>query len=176
MKRASLLTMLAFGGLTTAVIGAAAVSAAHSGPRGHGWHDAKHAVFGPGMHGAKHGGHGPREMLRYLDANGDNALERTEAEGTIVAKLAQFDADRDQVLTLEEFEGLWLDFTRSRMVDRFQHLDENGDGRVTEAEMTDPLDHVFARVDMNEDGRIDREDRREIRRLFMRHRYEQDDD
>ncbi|HCI09097.1 MAG TPA: hypothetical protein DE314_17350, partial [Sulfitobacter sp.] len=51
------------------------------------------------------------------------------------AKLKEFDADKDGNLNLEEFEALHKSAMQSRMVDRFQHLDANGDGQVSSGEM-----------------------------------------
>ncbi|MEM8989890.1 MAG: hypothetical protein AAGD08_05700 [Pseudomonadota bacterium] len=134
------------------VAGVAAVSLAHDGGRHHG-----------GVHGAGHGGPGMRGQLRtlfqYLDQDRNGSLQRTEAEAVILDRLATFDTDESGALVLEEFEGLWLDFSRRQMVDRFQSLDEDGDGMVTEAEMTDPLARLFRRADLNEDGTLDRTDR-----------------
>ena len=118
------------------------------------------AHFG-GHHGPGFGGgRGPaRHMFHYLDVNEDGAVSKPEAEEVIDSKLDTFDGDEDKALSLQEFEGLWLDFTRSRMVDGFQALDEDGDGQVTRAEMSKPLDRVFRFADRNEDGVIDRKDR-----------------
>ncbi|MEM9147656.1 MAG: hypothetical protein AAGC57_15825 [Pseudomonadota bacterium] len=164
MKRKTVFSVLALGGVTAVALGAAAVSTAHGGGGKHGWHAGHHASFGPGGH--HRGDGGPRAALRYLDANGDGALERAEAEGTLTQKLQQFDVNQDQQLTLDEFQGLWLNFTRPRMVDRFQDMDENGDGVVTRAEMIEPVERAFRRIDVNEDGTIDNQDRRAMRRLF----------
>ena len=124
----------------------------HGGPMG--------AHFG-GHHGPRFGGrHGPAmHMFQYLDVNEDGAVGKQEAEEVVEAKLGAFDTDNDEALNLQEFEGLWLDFTRNRMVDGFQALDEDGDGQVTRAEMTKPLDRAFRFIDRNEDGVIDRQDR-----------------
>ena len=51
-------------------------------------------------------------------------------------KLREFDTDADSALTLEEFEALHADAVRDRMADRFQHIDANADGQITQEEMT----------------------------------------
>ncbi|MBA5775517.1 hypothetical protein H2509_00080 [Stappia sp. F7233] len=53
----------------------------------------------------------------------------------MLARLAEFDADKDGSLSLSEFEVLHAAVTRETTVDRFQHLDADGDGRITEVEM-----------------------------------------
>ena len=54
---------------------------------------------------------------------------------TVPARLQEFDTDNDDVLTLEEFERLHTATMRERMVDRFQHLDADGDGQITKDEI-----------------------------------------
>jgi Ca2+-binding EF-hand superfamily protein len=51
-------------------------------------------------------------------------------------KLREFDTDADSALTLDEFEALHAEAIRDQMVDRFQHIDANGDGQITQEEMT----------------------------------------
>ena len=48
-------------------------------------------------------------------------------------------------IQLEEFEALHGEIIRSMMVDRFQHLDTDGDGLVTAGEMTAPADRMGMR-------------------------------
>ena len=57
------------------------------------------------------------------------------------ARMAKFDADGDGVLSLAEFEALHSAMIRSMTVDRFQALDEDGDGYSNADEIdngTDP--------------------------------------
>lgn len=49
--------------------------------------------------------------------------------------MKQFDANGDGTLSLAEFEALHSALMRETMVDRFQHLDADGDGKVTAEEM-----------------------------------------
>lgn len=166
MTQRTLIRALLAGGAVAVIAGVATLSAAHGDRHGYGWgRDGGHH----GHHAWGHPGKRPpvRAMLRYLDQNEDGALERTEADAAITEKLAAFDADGGETLSLDEFEALWVDFSRRRMVDAFQALDDDGDGEVTRAEMTRPLDRAFRRMDRNEDGVIDRSDRR---RRHDRHR------
>ncbi len=147
---------LIFAGVAVALVAGAAVSYAHDRGRGYGGHH---------RGGHEMGGHGPRgpvmHLFTYLDANDDGALGRDEAQSVVEAKLAEFDASGDGAIDLQEFEALWVDFSRGRMVDGFQRLDDDGDGQITQAEMTRPIDQIFRRADRNEDGVLDRSDRRE---------------
>lgn len=53
----------------------------------------------------------------------------------MAAKMQEFDANDDGALSLEEFEDLHMMAMRDRMVDRFQHLDADGDGQITPTEI-----------------------------------------
>lgn len=74
------------------------------------------------------------------------------------ARLAEFDADGDGELTLEEYQALWLDAMHERMVDRFQAHDDDGTGTVTVEEFLEDYAGVVERADRNGDGKLDRED------------------
>ncbi|WP_422368416.1 EF-hand domain-containing protein [Pelagibius sp.] len=151
-------TKIAIAAVVVLGVGAAAVAAQADGRwRGHGGssHCSQGYGGGPGM-----GGHGGRmaTMLRYFDSDGDGAVSQAEIDQVRDERFAAFDGDQSQSLSLAEFEGLWLDFMRERMVDGFQRLDADGDGQVTLAEVNRPLGQMVQRMDRNEDGVIDRSD------------------
>ena len=120
-----------------------------------------------------HGGHGPRGMtgrggpggmmtmrlFEEVDADGDGAVTQAEIDAYRTAQVGGADADGDGSLSLDEFQTLWLDQMRPRMVDAFQNLDEDGDGRITEAELDDRFGRVVARLDRNGDGALSPADR-----------------
>ena len=82
--------------------------------------------------------------------------------------------DGDGAMSLEEFQGLWLEMARSRMVDHFQHLDADGDGKITRAEYDRPFDYAMTRMDRNEDGAVSM---RELRKRHHRYKdYDDDED
>lgn len=131
-----------------------------------------------GSHGMRHGmgGHGGGEhmvrMLESFDANDDGKLSQEEIDQARGERFGRFDADTDQALTLQEYEQLWLDAMRERMVRAFQRLDSDGDAKVTAEEFQEPFSKVVRRMDRNEDGVIDRGD-------FQRRHHgdrDQDDD
>jgi hypothetical protein len=90
----------------------------------------------PGMSGRM----GP--MMSKFDADGDGAVSPEEAHGQLQAMHSSFDANGDGTLSIEEFEMLHSSMIRDAMVDRFQHLDADGDGKVTAGEMTAPADRM----------------------------------
>ncbi|MDA5095782.1 calcium-binding protein [Aliiroseovarius sp. KMU-50] len=79
------------------------------------------------------------------DADGDGVVTPGEAHGQLQAMHSQGDLDGDGMLSLEEFEALHGRMIRDMMVDRFQHLDADGDGKVTSGEMTAPADRMEMR-------------------------------
>ena len=98
-------------------------------------------------------------MLERYNANGDDGLTQAELDQGRAEQLARFDANNDGILTLGEFEALWLDAMRNRMVDRFQNLDEDGDAGVTLEEFQRPFAKMVQRFDRNGDGKVSMEDR-----------------
>jgi len=97
-------------------------------------------------------------LLELYDTDGDGALTQDEIAAARNAQLSQFDADGNGSLSLQEYQGLWLDAMRDRMVDRFQSHDDDGDGQVTAQEFADAQARRIARMDRNEDGVINRDD------------------
>ena len=99
----------------------------------------------PGMTGPM----GP--MMGKFDTDGDGAVSPEEARGQLQAMHSSFDANGDGTLSIEEFELLHSAMIRDSMVDRFQHLDADGDGKVTAGEMTAPADRIERRTVMTSD-------------------------
>ena len=148
--------VLVIGGIAVAGAGAA-----YSGKGGY------HGDYRGGHHGGRHMG----ALLEFYDADGDGKLTQAELDSGRSEQHAAFDSDGDRQLSLEEYEALWLEAMRSRMVDRFQHLDEDGDGLVTVVEYTEPLSDLVARKDRNGDGALSREDKKR----WHKDRHDDDD-
>lgn len=96
--------------------------------------------MGMGMMGP--GGMGSAGMMNLLDEDGDGDVTPEEARAVLEGLLAEYDADGDGTLSIDEFETLHSALVRSTMVDRFQHLDADGDGEVTAEEITAPADRM----------------------------------
>jgi len=78
--------------------------------------------------------------MQQFDADGDGTVTSQEAHEGLQALLAEYDADGDEALSLAEFETLHSALIRETTVDRFQFLDDNGNGAVTAAEIVKPAD------------------------------------
>lgn len=81
-------------------------------------------------------------MMDGLDADGDGTVTPEEAHDGMQALLAEYDANGDAVLGLDEYAALCAARTRDAMVDGFQALDADGDGQVTADEITAPADRM----------------------------------
>ena len=158
MKRT---TKVAIAVAVVAGIGAVSFAATGYATRGwyghHGWaQHGQHGLHGKGMHGGRML---YRLMDRY-DANQDGKLTQAEIDETRRNQFARFDADGDGALTLAEYQALWLDAMRERMVRGVQGHDDDGDAKLTPAEFNKRLSRLVERMDRNDDGVLDNNDRR----------------
>ena len=115
--------------------------------------------WGRGHHGGGWGGGGDH-LFEQFDSNQDGLITQTEVDQVLEGRVADFDQNNDGSLNLEEYQALWLDAMRERMVDRFQDLDDDGDAIVTTEEFVEPYSRAVQRMDHNEDGAITRDDMR----------------
>ncbi|UWQ93426.1 EF-hand domain-containing protein [Rhodobacteraceae bacterium M382] len=96
------------------------------------------------MHGQMMGGGGmmggmmDNPMFKSFDTDGDGRVSPEEMRAGQKAKLERFDENSDGSLSLDEFEALHSAAIREMMVDKFQKLDNDGDGQVTSEEMAAP--------------------------------------
>ncbi len=97
---------------------------------------------GMGQHGGMMGG-GMGMMggtqsyaMATFDANKDGTLSPEEMTAGIQAELKTYDTDANGTLSLEEFAAMHAAHTRPMTVRAFQMHDADGDGQVTDAEMT----------------------------------------
>ena len=121
-----------------------------------------------GHHGPGHGA--GAIMFRQFDADKDGVLTEAELKSGAAARIEANDANGDAALSLEEFEGVWMEMMRSPMVRAFQRLDEDGDARLTVQELNERIDWALAKMDRNGDGSITR------REIGRGHHYDYDED
>ncbi|SFQ02361.1 EF-hand domain-containing protein [Tranquillimonas alkanivorans] len=112
----------------------------HSGMAGSG------GMPGMGMMGAggmpMMGGMSMMAMMERFDADGDGTVTPEELRTALQGLLQEYDADGNGTLSLDEFETLHSAMMREATVDRFQFLDNDGDGEVTPEEMATPADRM----------------------------------
>lgn len=109
--------------------------------------------MGPPGHMGMMGGMGP-EILKAIDTDKDGALSQEEIDAAISSRFAEFDADNNGSLSLQEFQALWAEITKPLSVRAFQFLDPDGDAAVSKAELDDRFGDVVKRFDRNEDGKL----------------------
>ncbi len=115
--------------------------------RGHGFKRGEH-------HGRRGGWHRGERLFERFDANEDGTLTQSEVDQTRREQFASFDADSDGKLSLQEYQALWSDGMRNRMVDRFQGLDDDGDAAITSDEFLAPFGKVVSRMDRDDNGEL----------------------
>lgn len=131
-------------GLLAAAGGALASGMGHSG------------MGGPGMGGGR--------MMQDFDRDQDGSVTQAEVDAARAERFAEFDANGDGVLDLDEYQALWLDAMRERMVRGFQLHDRDGDALVTLEEFQTTTGDIVRRRDRDGDGKVSRDE-------MQRHRH-----
>lgn len=127
---------------------------------GHGREHGQRGHFGHRGHGGFGGGEMLRTIFAQVDADDDGSVTQAEIDAFRAARIEQADASGDGALSIEEFDTLYREFTRFRMVDAFQHLDADGDGVIDSAEMDSRVGGIVERMDRDGDGALTLRDRR----------------
>lgn len=115
-----------------------------------------------GRRGGRRGGHGglTRAMFAEADANDDGSLTQAEVDDYLAAQLTRADTDGDGAVALEEFQTIFNERMRPRMVDAFQRLDDDGDGQIAPEELSGRFGDIVQRLDRNGDDALSPDDRR----------------
>jgi len=103
-------------------------------------------------------------LIEEIDVDNNGTITRVEIDTVQQQRFSEFDGDKSGTLGLNEFEEFWLQRMRHRMVDKFQRLDEDGDGQVTRAEFDAPFNNMMARRDQNNDGVLSQDELRSHKR------------
>lgn len=157
-----LATALAAGSGTTIAVAQdtntpAPMTEADAGPDRGGDRARRDARTGP-HHGRAGGGAMMREILERVDADASGSVTQAEIDTWRAAQVSGADADGDGALGIGEFEVIYRDLARSRVVDAFQALDEDGNGAIDARELDARFGSIVERMDRNGDGALDRED------------------
>lgn len=137
------------------VLAGAGVAMAGGAGWGGGW-------GGHGMMGGPHGG-GMR-IFELFDTDKDGKVTAAEMIAVRDARFDRFDTNKDGMLSLDEYQALWLDAMHRDMVRQFQRHDEDGNAEVTKEEFNDRFTVMIERLDDNGDGAVTRDEVRPPRR------------
>lgn len=99
-----------------------------------------------------------QEFIETQDGDGDGRVTQDEVDRWRASRLEAFDADGNGQLSLDEYQQLWLEAMRERMVRQFQKHDSDGDAQVTVDEFGERTAHMVMMRDRNEDGVISMDD------------------
>lgn len=126
------------------------------------------ASYRSSYHGGSWGGHRDHQDMLFerFDANQDGKITKLEIEARRKQSIAKYDADKSGSLSLDEFQGLFNEIMRHRMVRMFQRIDRDGDAKVTDKEIAVRLDRMMGWLDRDNDGVIKKD---EMRRDKGRH-------
>ncbi len=104
----------------------------------------------------------PSALFKRMDKDGDGKISREEWRGP--ERLFKYlDKNQDGVITLEEIHG--VKDRPGRKEKKGHHLDKDGDGKVSQKEFLQAHEALFKRLDKNQDGKLDREELRALRKF-----------
>jgi Ca2+-binding EF-hand superfamily protein len=101
-----------------------------------------------------------------LPASGGPTATLTQATDVMRKRLMRFDANKDGRLSRSEFESIASARTGQNAANRgkmFDRLDQDRDGALQKQEIDRLLAARVRRLDRNQDGQIDREERMAVR-------------
>ncbi len=106
------------------------------------------------------GGHGGPMMglLRGADANKDGVITLEEAQTRAVAMFAQFDRNRDGTIDTADRDMMRKEMTEYRVKRFIHHFGADKDGKVTREQFDKVAKERFARMDLDNNGTISRDE------------------
>lgn len=93
-------------------------------------------------------------LMETFDTDGNGVVTQAEIDAVRAGELAEYDANGDGQLNLEEYTAYWTARMFERIVDAFQELDANGDGNVTMEEWNAGIGNIVARLDQDGDAAL----------------------
>jgi hypothetical protein len=105
---------------------------------------------------AQNQGRSPSGLMGVLDRNGNGKLEPEEID-LAVASLRKLDKNKDGIVTREEVGGSQRPARPqgSQRQPNLSDLDKDGDGKISKDEAPERMKERFDRIDQNGDGFID---------------------
>ena len=99
-------------------------------------------------------------MQKIFDTNNDGNISKSEMRSKAKNTMHNFDENKDNALSLEEYKKLWIKKMNRRMVRHFQRLDQDGNAMVTLEEINNGMDRIMWKMDKNNDNVISKDDLR----------------
>jgi len=99
------------------------------------------------------------------DVDGDGTITADEIDLARSALIAGADANGKGDISLEEYQTIFVELMRDRMVDGFQDLDANGSSEITTDEVDAAIARIMNRMDRNDDGVLNADDQRDRDRI-----------
>ena len=105
-----------------------------------------------------------KKSLRKMDSDGDGMLSREEFMAMMEGKgpFTKFDVNEDGVIEESDLEAYAAQKAQKMLEHLTTHLDENNDGKITQAEFDSHRDARFASFDSDDDGKLNRKEMREM--------------
>ncbi|MCF6196275.1 MAG: EF-hand domain-containing protein [Emcibacter sp.] len=132
---------------------------------------------------------GEHHMMHVLmDTNGDGNVDKQEFQAFREQHFSGADANGDGNLTVEEFATMAKIMKEQRkkakemmkqkkMQKHFNKMDTNGDGKISKAEFDAKGERGFIRMDQNDDGVLNMEDRKaKMHDMKKMHKMKKKDD
>jgi len=113
-------------------------------------------VLGGAVQGlAASGGHGPRHSFETLDTNKDGQVSKAEFDAHRAERFARADTNSDGLLSRDEILARGQGRAERFADQMFQRLDENRDGAISLAEMSEGRGNkFFDRADSDGSGSV----------------------
>ena len=111
-----------------------------------------------GPHGMRRGGFGMGKMLAYVDINRDGTISLDEVEKRIDEKFSEFDRNSDGSVTEDEIEALVRERIERHVKRVTRRFDRDKDGQITKAEFGHFAKERFRWNDLNDDGKITKDE------------------
>jgi Ca2+-binding EF-hand superfamily protein len=113
--------------------------------------------------GAFAAGKGENRGMRAADTNNDRVITQEEFTAHFISRISEFDSNSDGVINQAELQAVTEasdDNRMQRRASRIRALDADWNGELTTAEITAASVAAFERADSNDDGQLDRSDRK----------------
>lgn len=113
---------------------------------------------GRGFGGHELWGHGAHHWIKRVDANADGVIELTEIEKSRQKRFDRFDADGNGMVSADEIEQVVRQRVERMTKRTVRRFDSDRNGSITLQEFNRSARERFTWMDLNDDGRITREE------------------